>query len=74
MVVQTARRPSLKKAGKPKTQIAGISNRPPAEERQQQEKLPPRGQAKKHTPGKEHSFDSREAIVSISETGPLSRQ
>ena len=30
-----------------KTPSAGISNRPPANEEQQQDQLPPRGQAKK---------------------------
>jgi len=30
-----------------KTHSAGISNRPPADEEQQQRQLPPRGQAKK---------------------------
>jgi hypothetical protein len=31
---------------------AGISNRPPLEEEQRQEHLPPRGQAKRKTAGK----------------------
>ena len=33
------------------TAAAGISNRPPAEEEQEQGQLPPRGQAKKKTAG-----------------------
>jgi hypothetical protein len=38
-------------ARKPQTGAAGISNRPPVEEENEQAELPPRGQAKKPTPG-----------------------
>lgn len=38
---------SRTKVQKKQTDAAGISNRPPTEEKQRQEKLPPRGQAKR---------------------------
>lgn len=40
------KQPISQEQSKKKSDAAGISNRPPAEEQHEQEELPPRGQAK----------------------------
>jgi hypothetical protein len=45
------KRPTAAPARTKRTTAAGISNHPPIEEAQQQEQLPPRGQARKKIAG-----------------------
>ncbi len=45
------KRPATGQAQIKHTAAAGISNRPPIEEEHRQQQLPPRGHAKKKTPG-----------------------